>query len=196
MTINIGCREVGMTEKDPLFDNIVKLYDLFDVDPGISAFLKGEAIHQRGWGALLFEHRLEGDASRAVAAACKNAGFSTALCVDIDEHAYETRYISLDPEGIGKARYEFHTPSYAIIEADEKFFIVSDNDYYWSIAGERNFVESVFDVPWEKLLGDFEVGIRPYTQAGNAAERRISQNLLKYLDICRSSFVADHNPVR
>ena len=157
----------------------------FDISRGFSAFFKESFLDRKNWAALLYECDLKADATK-VAHACHNYSYVKAFCFNIDHNNDETYSIDLCEADLSRVHKFYVSPSYAIVEENERFIIVSDSDYYWGIAGSLSFIENIANGSIEEELKLFASGIDPYVTSVDSINNKIGMKMLSYLEICHS----------
>ena len=158
--------------------------NIFDVQVGRSAFFKKSFLESRNWIALLCECDFKDDANR-IAVACEKVFYVKAFCFNVD-HPEDLAYsISLCRDDLFKVHEIYHAPSYAIIDQEERFVIVSDSDYYWSVAGSKYFIDQIAFPSIEEELSLFSKGIDSYIMSEDLHNKSIGRQMLTYLRICQ-----------
>jgi hypothetical protein len=152
--------------------------------PGLSAFFTHEVLQDRQWVAAPFECDFDQDAS-AVAISCKKFGFVSGFCANVDANADQAYSLSLSEDDLRQVHRRYFMPSYAIVEQSEAFVLISDSDYYWSIAGTPDFVRSVAGKPIGAVLRKFHASIEPYAMSKDSHNQRIGRTMLSYYETCR-----------
>ena len=157
----------------------------FDISRGYSAFFKESFLDKRNWVAILYECDLKADAVK-VAYACHKHSYAKAFCFNIDHNNDETYGLDLCEADLSRVHKFYVSPSYAIVEADERFVIVSDSDYYWGIAGDISFINAVANDSIDSDLKSFSDGIESYVTSADNINNKIGRKMLSYLQICNS----------
>ena len=159
----------------------------FDVIPGNSAFFKASTLEERDWIAVIYECDLNKDACR-ISKAVSFHRWTRAICFNLEYHDDVPVHIALTEEDIAAVHRNYPAPSFAIMEINEQFAIVSDSDYFWAIAGPIHFVERICNKDILSDLDDFCEGIRTYLQSSDLHNRAVGQQLQHYLALCRVRF--------
>ena len=158
--------------------------EYLDITSGLAAFFCKSFLEHRNWLAIIYECDFKADAGR-VARASKMFGYYEASCFNVDQNKNEAYNIELSEKDLSSVHDIYHVPSYAILEKYDAFMIVSDSDYYWAIAGQRQFIEEISERNLERELDVFAAGIAPYVASSDSHNRAIGQCMLSYLMLCR-----------
>jgi len=163
--------------------------------PGLSAFFRTDVLRERRWVAAPFECDFDQDA-RAVAESCKALGFVGGYCANVDANAEHSYRLGLSEEDLREVHLHYFMPSYAILEEHEAFVLISDSDYYWSIAGSPSFVRRVAREPIGTVLRKFHAGVEPYAASQDPHHQRIGRQMLAYYQTCRDLWARHGVPSR
>ena len=164
-------------------DLINRSENIFDVKAGRSAFFKKSFLQNRDWAVLLYECDFKYDATR-VALACEKLSYLRASCFNIGYVQDLSYNIDLCEGDLFHVHEVYCAPSYVIIEEEERFAIVSDSDYYWSIAGDKSFLSQIAFPSIKEELELFRKGIDPYITSKDSHNKSIGYQMLAYLKIC------------
>ncbi|MFF8803050.1 MULTISPECIES: hypothetical protein [unclassified Methylobacterium] len=158
----------------------------FDIDPGFGAFYHPDFLKRKQWVAAIFEGDFRDDGDQ-ICQGLSSAGIFTVACGGLAE--YMTDWYSLSPQegDLKEVRNKYFEPSYFISDYLESFCIVSDSDYYWSIAADIDKIENKFEINIKKCISEFRSDIAAFSTSDDEHSRKIGSMLQRYLEICEAS---------
>jgi hypothetical protein len=137
------------------------------VEENRCAFFERHFLERRGWYAAVVTEELTPEDAERVAAACGRFGYGLATVLDIDHFDPDSIYrIKLGAEALASLEETFLTPSYLLVEENERFMIVSDGDYYWSIAGKIDFLKACVGGSLSAINEEFARTAKKYEESG------------------------------
>lgn len=159
----------------------------FDVVPGRSAFFRRSLLQERHWIAVLFECDFKDDALK-IAAAASARRWTRAICYNVEYPEDKAFELVLTEQDLRSVHNIYPSPSYAIVEHDGRFAIISDSDYFWAVAGPVNFIRDLCNQAVSAELDIFSQGIQSYLLSSDVHNRTIGEQMFQYLEQCRALF--------
>jgi hypothetical protein len=156
---------------------------LLEIDAGYSAFFTKTALRRNGWVARIFEATFKGPAAAHFTTVATRYQVGSLVCVNVDANEDVGYVFPAEISSLAALRDVYFVPAYAILETTGQFAIVSDADYYWGIAGTRDFVEEVSAFPGAENIAEFRASAQRYTRP-SSLHHHMGLNLLQYADVC------------
>ena len=161
---------------------------IFDITHNVSASFQEAFLRAQDWRVLIYERDFK-DVDGMISNFCPKFGYANAMSFSFggDGNFFATEMRLLHSE-LSLHHTKYFSPSYAIFEGEERFSIVSDSDYFWAIAGKRDFLIEICESKPLSVLEEFRSGIDPYIMSQNLDVQRIGRILESYHSVAVRSW--------
>jgi hypothetical protein len=149
-----------------------------DIRHDVAIFFKRQFLKETRWGVLIYEQDFKYDAPK-LSKACERFSFTKATSFSFGGSCdFSAIEVGLNNQDLIMLHEKYFAPSYILIEHGKKFSLLSDSDYFWAVAGPKEFLDDICDRDPHSVLDKFREGIDPYIKS-NRDDMRSIGNLLK-----------------
>ncbi|WP_156398903.1 hypothetical protein [Methylobacterium sp. Leaf469] len=154
--------------------------------PDYGSFFKYGFLDGKKWGSVIHGGDFK-DHDMVISKSLQKHNIRNLVCGGIAGYMDEAYRISSSHEDLKNVRNKYFTPSYFITDELQSFMIVSDSDYYWGFASEKNIINDTFDGDIKKIMDPFRESNASFFGSTDYHNKKIGNMIEDYLEICYKS---------